>query len=157
MKATQLSGKIFLLLLLAGIGSTLSSFSGKAGGEGFEIYIDGKVVIQRFGKDLNSIKQLSLDSYQNAGKLSIRYHHCGRIGKNRVLKATDAQNNFLKEWRFDDTNDVAAIMHCSLKEVTALQKNSRSKLVNLVYSSSELPQGRTLVTVALPAKTLTQP
>ena len=42
------------------------------GGEGFEILLNGKVVLQQFGKDLNTVKSLQLSDASASDKLTIR-------------------------------------------------------------------------------------
>jgi len=47
MKAIKLSIASTALLLLASV--TFSSFTDRKGGEGFEIYLNNKLVVQQFG------------------------------------------------------------------------------------------------------------
>ena len=133
-----------------------SAFAPKPGGEGFEIYLDNKLLLQRFGNQINTVQSLQLDP-QSTGQLTVKYHHCGKAGKNRVIAIKDAQNNILREWRFADVKDPYDKMNCSVKEILNLKKNSRSSTVNLYYSSSELPSGRVLASLVLPSKNFTTP
>ncbi len=149
MKAIFFNSRAAFLFLLAATGFIFSSFS-KAGGEGFEIFVDNKVVMQRFGQQLNTVQQLLPEQYSNASKLTIRYHHCGRAGKNKVIVVKDDQNNVLRQWRFRDAQEAIGDMSCHVQEIIALKKSSKAKTVSLVYTSSELPNGRTLVNVSLP-------
>jgi len=41
--------------------TALFSFSSGSGGEGFEIYLNNKVVLQQFGNNMNTVKTLKLD------------------------------------------------------------------------------------------------
>ena len=92
---------------------SLLSFSSKfpqgseRGGEGFEISLNDKVLLQKYGNDMNNVKSLQLNQSSPNDKLSIRYHHCGRIGKNRIVTIKDGQNKMLKEWRFTDVSTPA--------------------------------------------------
>ena len=144
-----------LLVLLIALSGVLFSFSVRTaetlfsnksnfGGEGFEVYLNNKLVLQQFGKDLNSVKSLQLDQSASNGQLAIRYFHCGRPGKSRVVTIKDEQNDVLKEWRFGDTQDAAAKLCCNVKDILALPKLKAGKKVNLYYASSELPGGRLL-------------
>ena len=143
-------------LALIVFSALISSFTPKPGGEGFEIYLDNKLLLQRFGNELNSVQSLQLDS-RATGQFTIKYHHCGKAGKNRQVTLKDAQNNVLKEWRFVDDKDPYSSMKCPVKDILGLQKGARSNTVNLYYTSSELPKGRMLANIVLPAKNLTTP
>lgn len=133
------------------------SFTSRPGGEGFEIFLDSKVVMQRFGKDINTVQPLHLSSQNAASQFSIRYHHCGKAGKNRVVTILDAQNNLLKEWKFADSHEASAPMNFSVKEILMFQQGNRAQKINLFYRSSELPGGRQLVSLLLPEKNITAP
>ena len=53
----------------------------------------------------------------------------------------------IKVWKFADAVDKNGAMSFKLKDILSLRKNKTDKL-NLFYSSSELPAGRTLATIA---------
>ncbi|HEY6502341.1 MAG TPA: hypothetical protein VIZ28_00070 [Chitinophagaceae bacterium] len=128
----------------------LSSFSSNKGGEGFEIYLNNKVVLQQFGNQMNTVKSIHLDQRFSNDQLVIKYHHCGQVGKNRSIVIRDAENKTLKEWKFANvsaTNLVSdAAMACKVKDILSLQKNNPGKL-SLYYSSNELPKGRLLANI----------
>lgn len=130
-------------LVLAIISIAFFSFTNNPGGEGFEIYLNNKVVLQQFGSKMDDIKNLKVDAASVNDQLSIRYHHCGRTGKNRTVTIKDSQNKILKEWKFADIKDAYASMNCSVKDIAALKKQNGA--LKLYYSSSELPNGRLLV------------
>ena len=140
-------------LALVAITATLMSFSANrpmsspAGGEGFEIFLNGKVVLQQFGKDLNNVKTLQLNSASAHDKLSIRYYHCGQVGKSRVITVKDAQGNLIKTWRYKDAERVGD-MSCHVQDIMVLKKG-KNNVFKLHYSSSELPQGRQLTSIIL--------
>ena len=58
--------------------ATLFSFTPNFGGEGFEISLNGKVVLQQFGKEMEVLKTIQLNSASPDDKLTIqrqdRYH-----------------------------------------------------------------------------------
>lgn len=126
--------------------STKSTLSSPAGGEGFEIMLNGKVVLQSFGKALNSAKTLQLSEALPNDKLTIRYHHCGKAGKNRIVTIKDGQDNLVKTWRFKDAQTSIGDMSCNVRDIISLKKGS-NRVFKLYYSSSELPAGRMLVSV----------
>jgi hypothetical protein len=117
-----------LLITLSGV---LFSFSVKTaetiyknnfGGEGFEVYLNDKLVLQQYGEKMNAVKTLELDQSASNGQLAIRYYHCGKPGKSRVVTIKDEQNVVLKEWRFGDAKDASARVSCNVKDIFALPK-----------------------------------
>ena len=126
--------------------STKSPLGSPAGGEGFEILLNGKMVLQSFGKSLNSVKTLQLSEASANDKLTIRYHHCGKVGKNRIVTIKDGQDNLVKTWRFKDAQTAVSDMSCNVQDIISLKKGS-NRVFKLYYSSSELPAGRMLVSV----------
>lgn len=135
------------LIALSVLSIFLFSFLPKSGGEGFEVYLNNKVVLQQFGKDLNAIKSVSLDQSNSNDELMIKYHRCGNGAQNRLFTIKDAQNRILKQWHFTNNTGSIAMMSCKVKEILSLQKGNGHKF-NLYYSSSEIPEGR-LLTVLL--------
>jgi hypothetical protein len=131
---------------LVAICTTLFSFSTKPGGEGFEIYLNNKVVLQQYGGDMNTVKSLQLTQSSPADQLTIKYHHCGKIGKNRVVTIKDHQNKVLKEFRYADATIPVSPMVVNVKDILNLKKGGHNTL-KLYYSSTELPNGRMLVTI----------
>ena len=127
------------------------------GGEGFEVYINNKLVLHQFGEKMNTVKVLQLDQSEGNGQLAIRYFHCGQPGKSRVVTIKDEQNVVLKEWKFGDTKDVAAKLCCNVKDILALPKLKAGKKVQLYYASSELPKGRVLAMLTAVNKNVAQP
>ena len=156
-----------LFILLIALSGILFSFSVKTaesifsknnfGGEGFEVYLNNKLVLQQFGKDINMVKSLQLDQSASNGQLAIRYFHCGQPGKSRVVSIKDEKNVVLKEWHFGDTKDAAAKLCCNVKDILALPKLKAGQKVNLYYSSTELPNGRLLAILTTANKNIAQP
>ncbi len=133
-------------MMLVATAAALLSFSSNFGGEGFEISLNGKLLLQQFGKDLNTVKTLQLNQGLPDDRLIIRYYHCGRVGKNRVVIIKDAQDKLIKEWRFNDASSAVSAMSCPVKEIMGLKKNNNA-VFKLYYSSSELPNGRQLASI----------
>ena len=138
-------------IMLVAIAVTLLSFKSNFGGEGFQISLNGKVVLQQYGKEMDIIKTLQLNSASPNDQLTIRYHHCGKIGKDRVVTIKDGQNNIVKEWRFKDSQTAFDEMTCPVKDFLGIKKSSE-QVLKLYYSSSELPDGRQLATVSIDSK-----
>jgi hypothetical protein len=139
-KAIQAMGLSALLV-------TLVSFSATKGGEGFEIYLNNKVVLQQYGNQMDVTKTLQLDQRNAKDELTIKYHHCGKVGKNRILTLKDGNNKILKQWNFADAKEVLNPMTCKVKDILDLQKKNASTTISLFYTSSELPKGRVLASI----------
>ncbi|MGZ8515941.1 MAG: hypothetical protein ACXWWD_01260, partial [Chitinophagaceae bacterium] len=100
---------------------------------------------------MNQVKLLNLEKAADNDQLSVRYHHCGRVGKSRIITIKDAQDKVLKEWKFTDVPDVAARMSCKVKDILGL-RNGKNNTLKLYYSSSELPKGRQLTSIVTGTK-----
>lgn len=132
-------------MMLVAFAAALLSFSPRFGGEGFEVYLNGKVLLQQFGKNMHTVKSLRLGKLNPQDKLSIRYYHCGQNGTNRTLTIRDEKNNVLKVWRY--TNSAASNeMLCRNADIISLQKTG-NRVVRIYYSATELSGERLLATV----------
>ena len=154
-----------LLIVLSGIlfsfslktAETIYSANSKFGGEGFEVYLNDKLILQQYGEKMDVVKTVQLDQSASNGQLAIRYYHCGKPGKSRVVTIKDEQNVVLKEWRFGDAKDASAKVSCNVKDIFALPKFKAGKKVNLYYSATELPKGRLLATLTTVKSNAAQP
>ncbi len=131
--------------VLLTISAALLSFS-PMGGEGFEISLNGKMVIQRYGPNINEVARLQLNEHSPADNITIAYHHCGKVGTNRVLTFRDKQDRLVKEWRFPDSKASFGVISCTAGDILPLMKPGNTVL-KLYYSSSELPNGRLLTSI----------
>lgn len=150
----------FFLTLLLTMSVVLFSFSpnkSNFGGEGFEVYLNDKLILQQYGKDMDIVKNVQLDQNASYGQLAIRYYHCGRPGKGRVVTIKDDQNVVLKEWKFGDAKDVSAKVSCNVKDILTLPKIKAGKKLSLYYAASEIPNGRLLATFTSVSKAAAQP
>lgn len=120
------------------------SFSHSPGGEGFEVYLNNKLVMQAHGDGINDVKTLDLKNSAPGDKLTVKYFHCGKIGKNRVVTLKNSANTIIKTFRYPDTQSNTS-MEVPLKDLTVSAR--------LFYSSTELPKERALI-VLKPGGTL---
>jgi hypothetical protein len=137
------------LLVLTGLCAVLFSFTVPFGGEGYEIYLGDKLVLQRFGENMNKAHTLVLQGADTDAQLTIKYHHCGRVGKDRRVTIKDANDRILKDWKFDDVSHAYGPMDCRIKDIVNLQKTNTTGALNLYYYSSELPKGRLLTSILI--------
>ena len=134
---------IFKTVAMLFIAFVLLSFSKGLGGEGFEIYVNGKVVLQQFGKNLNTVKHLQLNQNSPQDKITIRYHHCGKVGNNRTVTIKDDDNKLIKVWSYKDSKEPLGDMSCTVLDILKLTTGN-NKVFKIYYASSELPAGRML-------------
>ncbi|HEV8508806.1 MAG TPA: hypothetical protein VGQ53_25600 [Chitinophagaceae bacterium] len=127
--------------------AALFSFSSKRGGDSFEIVLNGKRVLQQFVYASKGVQTIQLTPTSDNDKLDIYYNHCGQVGKNRYITVKNEKDQPVKIWKFADAVDKNGAMSFKLKDILSLRKNKTEKL-NLFYSSSELPAGRTLAVIA---------
>ncbi|MBD0277985.1 MAG: hypothetical protein ICV81_08490 [Flavisolibacter sp.] len=132
-----------LLLALPVLCTVLCSFSGNSGGDVFEIYLNGKQVLQQFVYMDKSAKTLQLQTSGDNDKIEVFYSHCGVMGKNRVLTLRNEKNELIKELKFRDVNNNRSLMGFYRRDVT----NNINTGLNLYYSSKELPAGKLLATI----------
>ena len=144
MKQFMKTKSILFGALLFSLG-LLSFVSAPSGGEGFEIYIGDKLVVQKYNKNLGEVQVIKLDRSYASQQMTVKYHHCGKVGKNRIITIKDDQNKVLKEWRYTDRDQMSA-MSCQVKDILNFEK-IESDEIHLFYASSELPKGRQLATI----------
>ena len=132
--------------LLAGFCMLIFSFSGKkAGGDSFQIYVDGKLLVDQHVAAAKGASSLHLNQLSSKQKIDVYYSHCGKTGKNRTISIKNDQNKLLKEWKFTDVEGKSP-MTCQVKDILALQKNKSGKL-HLYYTAKELPGGHLLAVI----------
>lgn len=127
--------------LLAGLLIMASSFNLSPGGEGFEVYLNQKLMVQQYGNEMNHVSSLSLDRAAPSDKLVIKYYHCGRSGKNRIILVKDMNEKTVKTFRYPDTTPLTA-MEVPLKDIVTYKDY---KPLKVFYSSDQLPKGRVLL------------
>lgn len=138
------TGKSLVILSVMAIVSFFCSFTSPAGGEGFEIYLDNKLVIQQFNQDMKNLKNLPLNASNAKSELKVKFYHCGMIGKNRSLSLKDAKNTVLKQWQFNNETGKNFAISIPVGEVLALQRKAGNPTLYLYYSSKEVSGGRLL-------------
>lgn len=143
-------------LALVAIAAALFSFTTNFGGEGFEILVNGKTVLQKFGAGMDKANVLQLSKTQPTDKLTFRYHHCGKVGNNRLVTIKDGGDHVLRVWKFADVPTPVGDMSCTMKDLISLQKDGNTTF-KIYYSSTELPKGRQLTSIVLANSNKVQP
>jgi hypothetical protein len=136
------------------LAAALASFTFKPGGEGFEIYLNGKLWVQQYGTEMNTVKTLSLDNTSPNDQLTLKYHHCGKAALNRVITIRDEKDVILKEFSFENVDRPLSAMTIRLGDITGA--NKKKGTLKLYYSSTELPKGRMLVSMKPSSKEISR-
>lgn len=145
MKKKKLFSMAFLLL----IATFVVSFVSPAGGEGYEIYIDNKLVLQQFGQQAKQVKNLQLNSAQIKSELKVKFYHCGMAGKSRTLELKSPDQKVLRQWQFANEEGKNFAISVPVKEIAELQEKSGAGTLHLFYASKEVPQGRFLAGIII--------
>jgi hypothetical protein len=149
------SFKPICVLLLTTTLACLQSFTAKAGGEVFEIYLNNKLIVSQAVYKPFTLHSLQLDKANKDDQLVIYYHHCGATGKDRTIAIKDDKGNTIKEWKFADASGSNKGMTIPVKELLQLEKNYSGSNLNIVYSSQQLPKGRALSALQFHGKSTT--
>ena len=133
-------------LVLLALFATLTSFSGNWGGDSYQVYVNGKLILEQYVHGQKGVKTIALQQANTNDQVSVMYSHCGAAGKSRTISLRDANNKVLKQWSFDDaaTGTKPAMMSCKAIEILNVKKSNKLDRVNLFYTSKELPEGKLL-------------
>ena len=136
-------------LLLIVLCAVLFSFAPLPGAHNYQVYLDGKLVIEQYADSRTLVPSLPIDPQADSKELSIRYSECGRTVNERALSIKDDGGKILKEWKFEGASKgLENPMSIKVKELVALkQKNSNS--LKLYYSSREFPAGQQVASLKL--------
>lgn len=137
--------KTMLLVVLA---VSFMSFAKKTGGEGYEIFVGSKLVIQQFGATSGSVQSLQLNPANTGDKISVKYYHCGQPGKDRVITIKDETGAQVKEIRYNDSPTANSVMTIEVRELLTVKKGKTGKL-SLYYVAKGMPSSRLLTTISL--------
>lgn len=139
-----MKSKKLLLLAIIGIATFMVAFRSPAGGEGFEIYIDNKLLVQKFNADMKKLTNLQLSAASSKSNLSVKFYHCGMVGTNRMLLLKDADHRLLKQWQFSNTGAKNYAISIPVSEILELHKKAKTGTVYLFYSSKETAEAKFL-------------
>ena len=120
------------------------SYSAKAGGDIFQVYLNNSLILKQFVIEPLTLKDLRLQEAKPTDKLVVHYSHCGKVGKARSIAIRDEKGKVYKEWKFDNSGSTDAGMSIPVKEILDLQAKNKAVRLSLHYSSQELPKGRML-------------
>jgi hypothetical protein len=148
-KITNKMAKTSLLVIVC---ATLFSFIRIAGGDSFQVYLNGKLVLDKALYKNKDIQNLEFVQASFNDKVEIYYSHCGRTGTSRSITAKDEQQKILKTWHFSDAS--GKNMSFRLQDLRDVQTNSKKNNISLYYSSKELPSGQQLASVSVNSRSI---
>ena len=127
-----------------------------AGGEGFEISLNGQILARRFGTEMHQPPQLRLTASALSGNLSVTYYHCGKIASRRELTLQNTSGQNLQVWRFNESgtnslNSTKPSMEFPGRELLSALRKAGVPL-RLMYTSSENKDAKWLATLELTAQ-----
>jgi hypothetical protein len=128
--------------------TTLSAFSGSFGADSFKVFMNDKLLFEKYVTSDHAAKSISLGESSANDQIVVYYDHCGQIGTGRSLTLLNG-NEVLKKWDYTDTQSVdASGMACKVADIKAFRKGG--KTMELAYSSRELSTPVKLLTIAAP-------
>jgi hypothetical protein len=136
-------------LVIVTLCAALFSFSRTPGAHSFQVYLDDKLMFDRYIQSNMDVPTLSVNPAENHRQLIIKYNECGRPVTGRMITIKNSQNIVLKDWRFDGaTSGYKDPMVCAFKDIIAL-KQKGSDALKIFYSSKEFPEGQEIARVVI--------
>jgi hypothetical protein len=140
--------------VLTGAIILLQAFTAKAGGEGFQIYLNNKLILEQSGSQF-TLQSLPLDKANINDELVIYYFSCHDKGKARSIAVKDDKGNIVKEWKFGDASGPRSAMKIPVRELLQLEKSYAQTSIGLFYISQQQPKGRPLSSLQFTGKSTT--
>lgn len=126
---------------------SLLAFSPLPGGEHYSIYVNRKLIMEKYVSSNITAAYLTLTQANANDKIEILYNHCGQTGTARHLVIKNEQDQVIKDMKFADANGTDIMMSFGAKEILSLQKGDNPPKLKLFYFSKELPAGKLLATL----------
>lgn len=155
MKHSKMNRIVAKTLALLALLISFAGISAKAGGDGYEIYLNNKLILRQHQGQTLSLTSLELNKSNANDKLVIYYTRCSakdNSGKGRSITLKDDKGNTLKVWAFADMIDDKGAMTIPVKEILDLQKKNGESNLTIFYASKEHPQSRILPALQLSVK-----
>lgn len=134
---------------------SFAGISAKAGGDGYEIYLNNKLILKQYAGQTVSLTSLELNPSNAKDQLVIYYTRCNakdNSGKGRSITLKDRKGNTLKSWTFADMKDNKGAMVIPVKEILDLEKKNGESNLTIFYASQDHPQTQILPSLQLSVK-----
>lgn len=122
-----------------------SSYRDKKGGDMFQIFWNGKQVLQQFVHISKETKTLQLSTFGEKDQLQVLYSHCGTSGKSREIIFRSEKNEALHAFQFQNHQDPNSRMAISGKAFGKVQPGK----MYMYYRSKEIPTEKLLAIIYL--------
>ncbi len=139
-------GRALILTLLS---CFILAVSAMAGGDGYEVYLNKKLLIRQSLAEPLDLKTLVLNESNRSDKLVIKFIQCNapnKTGKNRAISVKNAEGKVVKEWKFKDATADFILMEIPVSEVLALQQSAAGTL-SLCYSAEGMQKSQNLASI----------
>jgi len=132
-------------LAATGLAFLLFAFNTRPGAHSVQVYVDDKLVVERFIDTRLDAPRVVLDPAHNQ-QLIVRYNECGRTVMGRKLTIRSSKGAMLKQWSFaGESTGFGNPMSCSVKELSALK--SKDAPLRLYYTSKDFPEGQQIASL----------
>jgi hypothetical protein len=131
---------------------SFASVSAKAGGDGYEIYLNNKLILKQYQGQNLSLTSLVLSEANVNDKIVICYTRCNvpdQSGKSRSITLKDNNGNVLKVWTFNNLAEDKGSMSIPVQEILELQKKTGEKPVSIFYAAQDHAQTQILPSLQL--------
>lgn len=144
---------MYAVLVLA-MAISMTAFVSPTGGEGYQIYIDDKLILEQFGSEMKQVKNLQLDQSHKKSELKVKFYHCGMAGRSRTLELRTPGKQVIKSWQFANEEGKNFAIRVRVEEILDLQKRAGAGTLHLFYTSQEAPDGRFLAGITIGGKSV---
>ncbi|MES2808023.1 MAG: hypothetical protein V4619_05340 [Bacteroidota bacterium] len=147
MKKIKVNGALIVMCAFITLAISSLSFTTRYGLDGYEVYLNDKLVLKQSVNQPLNLRILNLDKAKETDQLQFLYKHCMRDngpGTGRSIALKDDTGNTLRKWDFADADKGGLRMAIAVKDLLLLQKKSAGHQLSLFYSSRELGKGEML-------------
>lgn len=109
------------------------------------MFKNNKLILQQFGAGMKEVKTFQLENVTAGDEYSIRYYHCGKVGKNRRLIFRGSDNRELKSTQFSSIISADPGMSFHPADIFMIKGKRAVDKVNVYYTSSEIKAERLLL------------
>jgi hypothetical protein len=157
MKNSSIKLKMTRIVAAFAVFFALFHVQAKAGADGFEVYLNNKLIQKSWVGQPLDLKSLDLSKANANDHLTIFFTQChapGKLAKGRGLVVKDEQGKVLKEWKFDDSDKAEPGMIISVKDILALQNTNNEKALTLCYQANNRPQPVVVASLRIKVKSV---
>lgn len=147
MKKIRISRAFMLACAFITLAIGSLSFTYRFGLDGYEVYLNNKLVLKQYINQPLNLRVLALDKAKETDQLQFVYNHCMRdngAGTGRSISLKDDTGNTLHKWDFADATSGSLKMTVAVKDLLQAEKKAAGHQLSLYYSSKELEKAEML-------------